>query len=267
MAANNQVQQMRQVAKARRQAATRKVARLERAGLKVAGTAEDPRKGHTDINKMNSAQLKSYIGKLDKFTSRNNQYVRGNNGAPIQRSKWRSYKRLEAQYNSNADNAFEAVKDIRIDRANMTIGERQNMLGVREFPRAANPATNSPFNKMDRKPGGIPNNAAVDKLTRDMKKRTSGDFFKNEAKRLKSDIVKFFNNVGGVSDQMLKEIQRMTPKQIHALNLTNFSNAVSTKYELLKRHMQNRNDEFAAKVADDSTAEAEDLVRWARKIK
>lgn len=267
MASNNQASELRAQARNRRTAATRKVNRLERAGLKIANTKEDPRRPVEVVKRYNSTQLRRYIADLDAFTGRGNQYVRGNNGAPIKRSKWQAYKRLENQYNANADKAFEAVKDIRIDRANMTIGERQNMLGVREFPRAANPATNSPFNKMDRKPGGIPNMAAVDKLTRDMKKRTSGDFFKSEAKRLKSDIVKFFNNVGGVSDQMIKEIQRMTPKQIHALNLTNFSNAVSTKYELLKRHMQNRNDDFAAKVADDSTEEAEDLVRWARKIK
>lgn len=265
MAANNQAAELRQQARARRTAATRKVNRLEKLGIVVSGTKEDPRRPVEVVKRYNSSQLRKYIGELNAFTERNNQYVRGNKGAPIKRNTWKQYKALESVYNANADKAFEAIKNIKIDRANITIGERQAMLGEGKFPRAANPATNSPFNKMDRSPGGLPNNEAVSKLTKDLKKRTSKDFFKNEAARLKQDINKFFDNIG---DTRFREaVNKMTPKQIHALNLTNFANAVGTLYEYYKRLMNGRNDDYAAKVMDDQSREAVELVNWARTIK
>lgn len=265
MATNNQAAELRLQARARRAAATRKINRLEKMGIVVSGSAEDPRRHPDAIKKYNSAQLKKYVQTLDNFISRNNQYVRGNKGAPIKRNAWRRYKSLENTYNANADKAFEAVKDIKIDRANVTIGERQAMLGAGRFPRAANPATNSPFNKIDRSPGGVSSIDAVNQLTRDLKKRTSKDFFKNEAKRLKADINKFFDNIGNT--QFRDAVNNMTPKQVHALNLTNFSNAVGTLYEYYKRLASGRKDDYAAKVMDDQTREAIELVNWARKIK
>lgn len=78
------IDELREIAKNRQRAVGRKIARIKRVqGAIVKGTEFDPRKSLSDISKMRSRDLESYIRRLNNFQSRSVQFYANRYGRPI----------------------------------------------------------------------------------------------------------------------------------------------------------------------------------------
>lgn len=257
-----EIERLRELVRKRRSAVTAKIARIRRnTGVDIAGRTEDPRRDTKVINRYTKRQLNAYLGELNSFQSRSVGFIAGAGGAPIPRLKWREYKRLEAQYNAIGAQHEAKVADIFLPTAGMTIRERQATI----HPTAQGEVVNRPYSQVDRLPEQIPSAEALEKLTRDMRRKTSKSFLPGELRAARKQLADMLKTAG--NGDFIARARRLTDSQFDTLwNYTNFATLISLSYELTKLRTAGAKERWHDSVVEDAADDLGNLFEWAEQL-
>lgn len=266
---NPELAALRALAKRQTRNATDKIRRIKQSehGALVAGSDHDPRREFSKINKYNSRQLNAYIAKLQRFNSRATQFVGDAKGRPIPSKKWERYKTQEQAMNARKSEEFDKVKNMRLPNG-MTIAEYDAMT-TPAVPQMANPATNSPYAKTNRRPRAVASEKALAKLTKDSaKKWTSRDLKERTAKgRVTANTL-----LQTINDQeLIGRLNNLTDSQFNILwNYSKeFTHNLSLLYELIQKRMRegdNLEDGYVSALEYSAYDEMRSLVDWAEQL-
>lgn len=259
------IARLRKELKQRVQAANRKVNRLEKQGIEITGTEFDPRRENPRIDRYNSNQVESYRAKLDAFVDRKNRFVGDTRGRPIPRSEWQAYKRAESRANRKSDNAFNKIKDVYVPSAGQTIAQREASTKS-EFPRTANPAVNSPFNKITRKPEQLASRKALEALTKQQQAKVDPRYMEQFVADGRVQLEKMMKVIN--RPEMQERFDKLTTKQFHLIwGYTNAADDLSTDYEIITASGKGKSNKSDEKLQADSLENVSDILDWVSKIK
>lgn len=210
--ASSEIEGLRKLARQRQRAASQKISRYRRQGIDIARSEHDPRRELKRVDRYNAKQLKSYISKLDSFTDRSNQFVRGARGVAISRGVFEAYKALEKRYNSHFKSEFERIRDVKMPGKELTFGERHEMI----LPKAKSlrAGTSKYFGK-DRVSSGFPSDAAVKKAMSDIKRKTRSGHTPEEEKGRRANFEKLLAFAN--RDDVLEEVRGLTSEEFYIL--------------------------------------------------
>lgn len=244
--------------------AARKISRNRSKGVELNNSEFDPRRKDAPVNRYTSAQLKAYADRLNSFVSRRTQFVGGAKGAPIRREKWRHFEGLQKQYNAIGDDAFNQVRNVKLPNG-MTVGQRMASTQS-EFPRTANPAVNSPFNKMQFDSAGVTGERALAKLVKQVKDKMNPKAVAKEVSLGRGQLAEMLKIVG--RNDIQEKVNKLTDKQFHLLwHYSNLAGSVSILYEIEMARLAGKDEKrWYDSVADDSFNEVSELVDWAGKV-
>jgi len=262
--ANNrpELDYLRAQATARHRAATRKIARLNRVnGVAISGTSHDPRRDLSKVTKnYNSAQLRTYIDKMDKFVSRSTGFVAGAEGSVIRAEKWREYVKLQNRYNALGRKHEKAIGNYKIPTTGMTVEERMATIVPKKFVRPGVNATNRPYVQIDRKPQWIRGEAALDKFIEQMKSRINGEYLPTAINKQRETARKLFTGIG--DEESNKLLDSLSDNQFNVIwNYTPLAAQAGAVYPFLQG---NNNKRWTAAVAEDHINDIREVLNWAK---
>ena len=258
------INELRAEVRRRQQAAQRKVARLRRKGVEVAGTPFDVRRDPTNISRYNSRQLQSYLGQLNEFTSRRNAFVPGNEGTPIRAGNWRAYKRAEKAYLDTVAKHYEGVKNTFIPAAGKTVqGFDASMRRKREAGKGGVPrpleaiAELQSFEVMDEK--------KLARLQRRLESKTKADYLPFELKRQRRTMLGAVAEFG--DPELTAMAKGLTDDQLDTLwNYTDAPRDLFAGYHFLQLLSTGKADEAQANIHEDSSFETRKWLEWASNL-
>ena len=250
---------------------TKKVSRIKQTtGALVSGTSVDPRKAPAQRQTMNARALRSYIGSLEKFLSRKEQFVAGSRGTPIHRNKWQEYKRAEAAANQNVSNLYNKVKDKKLPNG-MTVDE-SNAMRAAIHPQMTNPSVNTP-RPLDRQPKSIERESALDKLTADVKERQSEKWFRSKVSagrdqwRQMVDLIDTVRQEPEQPPTQRDRVDALSDDQFAALLFyTNFMEDASLNYEYMMKLFGKQERAYIRGMAEAKMEEYDELIGWAEDL-
>lgn len=190
--------------------ATKKVSRIKKSGAEISGTSLDPRKPMADVNKMNSRQLRSYMGNLSKFNARGTGYL-GTADGVITRAQWNEYKRLESRYRKRAE-LYDAMNAaIKMPFADSTVGQRRKNMEADRLT-AGGTSTNRPYDsKVNRQAKNINGPKALQQLVEQMKNKLKDGYLE---KHVKAQRAQYNQLLEGIGDQaLIEQSKQMTDAQ------------------------------------------------------
>lgn len=242
----------------------RKISRNRKKGVELNNSEFDPRRKEAPVHRYNSHQLRAYAGNLERFLSRRAQFVGGAKGTPIRREKWRQFEGLQNRYNAIGDTAFNQVRNVKLPNG-MTVGERMASTQS-EFPRTANPAVNSPFNKMQFHSSGVTGERALAKLVKQVRDKMNPKKVAKEVAQGREQLAQMLKIVG--RNDIQEKVQKLNDKQFHLLwHYSNLAGSVSIVYEIEMARLAGKDEKrWYDSVADDSFNEVDELVDWAGKV-
>lgn len=253
----NELERLREEARKTRAKVTGKIGRIRRnTGVEIKGTREDPRKNPSEVKYMNRPQLRRYLNDLNSFLARDNQYIPGAGNAPIPRRAWHEYKTLEARYNAIGRAHDEKVGSAFIPTAGMTIKEYQATI----HPKAQGEFSNRPYSQIERSATQIPSREALEKLTKDMRRKTTKRYLSSEIKKSREQMMSMLDAIG--HSEYAQRAKKLSNSQFDILwNYTNMARLLSLIYELLKLRSADSNgkERWHDRVVEDSENELGEL--------
>lgn len=261
------INELRQLAKRRRQAATAKIARQRRVnGVEIAGTEFDPRLPPGAEAKMNSRQLRSYLNRVDRFTSRQTQFVPGDSGVPIPADRWRVYKGLETAYKKAGEADMKAVGSMALPKVygEMTLEQRMNTVVSKRIT-ADGSAVNRPYMDLNRQSTNIKDAKALEKLIADMGGKTSAKYLPKKLKEGRKQLDDMMKIIG---DKKLRaKARKLTDYQFNALwNYTKFATDVGQDYDVIKAGGGSPKEQVDKTIHDNANYNMERALEWAAAI-
>lgn len=191
--------------------ATRKANRIQNEqGIRVTNSRYDPRVPNERVSKLNTQQLNNLGNRLDQFTSRRTQFVKGHNSTPISRDSWNEYQGLQRQVNDRIVSERIALGAVMLPGSNQSIGERAQM-----FFRPNSSGGENSLDPYSRKTTGITSQKAMNTLIRDMRKRVDPNF----ESRLDQKRRKNFRKMLGQFNRpdIARELRKLTPQEFRIL--------------------------------------------------
>lgn len=252
--------------------ASNKVSRIRTVnGIEIGGTDHDVRRDPKKTKNYNKTQLRSFIGKLENFNSRSNNFVQGAEGAVIPKKQWNEYKAVERKYNSIGQRINNSVLKTVMPKGSetvpgsgMTIKQRRNTLKP-DNPRSAGAAVAGPYAEIDRKPSRVKSSAALAKLTEALKKKIDPTHLDRELKRGRKEMRQMLIEIGAAD--LLKEARKLTDEQFNVVwNETNFADAISTLYYHYKNKNSQTDQNTRAANLEDYRDDAKSIIEWGLKI-
>lgn len=249
MASREELQAARANALNRTRAAGKKISRIKTSReVNIAGSKHDPRKPAAVISKMTTRQVTAYTAKVDKFLSRETQFVQGARNAILPtngRFGVQSYNKLQAQINKDKKAALKKIQDIFIKSAGMTIGERIEAV-TPKHPVTAAPASYAPHIPFVKTPKGITSEKSLKALVKQMEKDQNGGYFDRKFKSQYAAAKQMIYGKDGIKNSKLtKEFKSLNPTEFSLLwNYTNFAEVTSTDY-VIRKSLYHDNRELA----------------------
>lgn len=246
-------------------AASRKVNRLERAGVKVSGTEYDPRKPAKVIKTYSAARLDKYISELNAFIDRKNQFAAGQGGTPLPAADVRAYRQAERRHNAVADKRFGAVANTIVDSEGNTAADRRAMTQT-NFKRPQVNQTGSPFVPINRNMRGVVDAKALRQLTQKVKTASTPEFYAESARVGRERVNAMLGERG--RQALGARIDKLSDKAFHVLwSLTRFSEWTAQRYIAVRDTMTTNNPRMMQELIDDTySSEGDDFVKWAEEI-
>jgi len=244
MASREELNARRELAKKLHRAATAKVSRHMKKGVKLEGTNKDPR--HADIkhvNKLTAKQLDAHISRLQTFTSRKTQYLPGaGKNAILSGDLYRQFESVKKQVNAKRAAVYESVKDIQIPTYNnMTVSQLQGQ--VPDHPTIQSPSSHAPHLPVKTTNKGIKNDKQLKKSIKALQSELAEGHSEKIIARDQKVMRKFFKDINKVNKgepvkNLRKDFWSLTPEQFAFLwKYTRFADAASQDYETAKAHM------------------------------
>lgn len=212
------------------------------------------------VSNMNSRQLRSYLGKLNGFTSRRTAFVPGVNGNPIDKILFARYKNMENQFNSIAS-AFEgAIAGVKVPGTGRTIAERQASLG--QGPRAGGDFRT--FQQISRDSTNLLGDEAVKKLIKGMEKKLSPGYLAKEMAQLRENLETMLTTTGDT--ETLTAVRDMSDEKLNILTgYTDFMDKAGFRYDFAKS-VSTDTPRWQSQMYDNEKDRVESLVDWAANL-
>lgn len=248
----------------RQKAAQAKVARLKRQGVELSGTVYDVRRDASRVSRYNSKQLRSYLGELNSFMKRTNQFVAGSEGAPIRAGVWRNYKRQEQEYINFVQSHYEGLKDTFIPRAGKTVeGFDKKMRRTREPGKGGVPRPLEMFAPLN--PYDVVSEEKLEAMRKNMINKLAPDFVPKTAQKQKFQILEAVKAFG--DEKLTQMANDMTLEQVDTLfNYTDAPRDLFAGYYFQKLLAANKADETDALIHEDDKDEVKAWLSWASSL-
>lgn len=255
---NEELEALRAQVRARHNAATKKVSRLRQRGVELGGTNYDVRRDPNNIKRMNSTQLRAHLGRLNSFIDRKNAFVPGDSGVPLPAAKWREYKALERQYNRIGNREYAKVGDTFLPQPGVKVRDRRSILAQSALGTAAN----APYQEINRNSRGITGTDALDKITEQMRGKTSRDYLPAEIAKSREQFMDMLKEMGNA--EYIDTAKKLTDDQFDTLwNYTSFATEISSDYEIMKMRARGESERAHEKIHKDNSDAISELLNWA----
>jgi len=262
---NESLQELRDLARKRHIAVTKKVSRLRRKNeVELTATKYDPRRELAKIKHYNTAQLKSYINKLEGFTARDNQYLRGARGSVVTKKYWDEFQTAQRAVSKRNRAEFAKIEKIFIPRFNQTIGERIAML-AKPSRMGNNMATNRPFDEVARSARGLMGDKGAKIQAETMLNRLKPDWIGSRINRDRDNMRKMASVIN--ETRLLRLVDTLTNNQFNVLwNYTGFATAYSMNYENVQKMLSAEDEAWHNTTADDAVEDSHALIEWIKTL-
>lgn len=265
---NDELKNLRAQVRKRRNAVTAKENRIKRnTGVDIRGTAQDPRRPLSVVDRYNRIQLLSYLRELDSFMSRNNGFVQGASGV-LPKQEWIAYKKLEQKYNRIGAAHFEDIADIFIDLSGMTVRERERLMEP-DSKRAQGDIRHKPFSPLNRDSKNIKSPEALRKLKESLEKKVMPDYLPKQIASARKQLAAMLTGEG--LSGLLKQANALSDNQFNVLwNYTGFAGAVSAVYGSGAKRGKNfsaDSDIYSSSVVESFSNDVREFFAWAKSIK
>jgi hypothetical protein len=265
-----QLAQLREQAAKRQKDVSRKIARHEKAGVKLIGSVHDPRGDMARVARYNQRQLEAHINRLDEFMNRRTQFVPGVKGTPISKQVWTNYQRAEAKRNKAEAQRYEQIKNMRLPgrmlndgsmEPGITIDQRQEGLPGRKSAYGVTDIPHRPVFRMSR---NFTDEQAMKILTLDMLNRARPQWIAERAAKEQANWLKM--DAGQHQPDMVEAISQLTPFQFDVMwNYTSFATAASSEYEGARKLLNIEEQETSEQIVN-ARKEMWKYIGWAKEI-
>ena len=100
----------------------KKISRLKKQGVLVAGSEFDKRSKLNTLAELSTVEIKKQAREMGKFLSRDAQFVAGRQGVPIERKVFERYERASKKRSELVNAHYYKWDDIKLDRRGETLG-------------------------------------------------------------------------------------------------------------------------------------------------
>lgn len=248
----------------RQKAANAKIARLRRKGVQLTGSEFDVRRDPSRVARYNSRQLQSYLGQLNEFTSRRQQFVAGSEGVPIPAHVYNHAQRVAREYNAYVREREAPLMGIDIPQSGMTVGEFQrDVVGSRKRGKGAR--NERPLSIEQREAFEFVNADRVRDWQANLQKKMRPNYM-NE--RIEKQRYVMLQAVSAFGDKEMTELAKgLTDDQLDVMwNYTDAPRDTFSGYHILQLFGSGKADEAQANIHDDATHETREWLRWASKL-
>lgn len=262
MVANGGVDPLRSEVDRLRRAATRKISRLKtQNGALVSGTKFDPRRAPKQHAKYTVRQLETYKEALQGFLSRGTQFVGDSHGRPIAKGTWMRYVQAEKRFARQVEDRFGGVKDLKTSHGE-TLGERMAKM-TPDHPTLSGAESRQFYRPAKRGPGNVKDERALEKLTRDLERKSDPNFFDKLTKRARGQ---FDAMADTVNEPKFKELaSQLSDSQFAAAwHYGGLPNALGLSYEIMQKMLSDKEKPWHSKILADSMGEAYAILRRAK---
>jgi hypothetical protein len=241
---------------------TAKVKRNLKKGVIIAGTQYDPRISDKKLKKYNSRQLRAQMAKMEKFLSRQKQFIGGASGRAIDKGDYRAYVSKVESKNLVVKKWWDKVKSLPAYRSSYSIEE---YVAARRLPHPgiAGNVHHALAPEPVLKPHQIKSPKAIEEHLKGVEKRMSKDYMKKIATSDWKSAMDMANYTIGAD--FANELRQLNSNQFMALwNYTGFANNASLMYEIAKEYItKGRMNKMREGLFIDSYDEARDQIKWA----
>lgn len=253
-----ELEALRAEVRRRHRAATSKVSRLRSRGVELGGSNYDVRRDLSKVKRYNATQLRAYANQLNSFVERKNAFVPGDSGVPLPAAKWREYKRLEKRYNEIGNREYSKVGEIFLPQPGVRVRDRRKILSQS----AIGEAVNAPYQEIDRQARGITSETALDRLTDQMRKKTSREYLPGEIAKSREQFMNMLTEIG--NPEFIEAANKLSDDQFDTLwNYTSFATEISSDYEIMKLKARGEQERAHEKIHEDNTHAINELLQWA----
>jgi hypothetical protein len=258
---NEQDRLRQEIAKAHK-SVTNKINRTKRqTGANVAGSKFDPRKQAGSENRMRStSNMREYLANLKGFMSPANQFISGQNGAPLRKGYFNNvYKKLEKSIEAVRQQRDKELGDIQTPTG---LSIRQQKAAI---PEAGGSSVYGPYKKFDRDASAIKDMDALVKLAKDMSNKLSDDYLPSEIDKGRDNIQKVADYLG--ESDIAGQIDELDDYQFDLLWFgTNYADRLFLYYELVKERQEGTHKERKQdRVIETQFAGIGELIDWSKK--
>lgn len=258
--ASDDLKRLRDEVKRRQRAASAKVSRLRAKNVEISGSQFDVRRDPSKITRYNRPQLESYLSQLNTFTSRSNQFVAGSGGAPIRASKWREFQAEQRKFNAKVQRAYEPIKDLGNPAAGMSIVQYDETIRPNRVA-AAGRASHRPMSPRDVQVHRVPDEKALDILTRDMRRRNRREYMPEELSKQRKQLKQMLNTIG--VPEYLDLAGKLTDDQFDVIfNYMQFAEDVSLRYTMMQTQSRSIKDQTYESVLEDNASGIKDWLQF-----
>ena len=251
-----------EAAKAHRNASKKISRNRVKRGAEIGGSEFDPRKPMSNIKRYNRKQLDAYIRKLNDFNSRKTQFVPDSKYRPMPADKWRQYKSVEKDMNTQMQKRFASFAD-RVLPNGMTVAQRLAMTET-IHPQMHNPASDAGVREIDRRSKSIRSLQALNKLIIDTKRRGTPKDRERIEKANRKSVNSMLDAIG--NDDWRKRIAKLSSGQFDILwNASgDFANAMSMYYEITQKLLSGADaaTRWMESVSKNAVSDIEEFLKW-----
>ncbi len=248
----SELEELRAEIRRRRQAATKKAARLRRENFAdVSGTRLDPRKSAGAEKRMTRVQAQAYLKRLNDFNSRQTQYFGGQDGLIIPNREWSQYKAAErATARAGAQEAMRLAKLRRPD--GYTVGEFVSQVEGQRF----NTASNRPLAARNRTSKGFKSLKGLSQATEFENIRRSPEYRQRSIEAGRTASRKMASAMG--DNARLERLEAMSDERFYiAWHFGGLAEEMSLGY------VEGKAENLDIDIADSNAAFMDDIIDWA----
>ena len=214
----------------------KKISRLKKQGVLVAGSEFDKRLKLNTLAELSTVEIKKQAREMGKFLSRDAQFVAGRQGVPIERMVFERYERASKKRSELVNAHYYKWDDIKLDRRGETLGRiRSKKLATRvDHHGRANPKVASmPWAGAPLEPEDMISNKRAEKLARQLEKKSTKRHFKDVEKANRRILTKMLLELD--KSELVQRVNDLTSDQLNFLvyNL-NATEHLSIPYEIEK---------------------------------
>ena len=259
MPKNNEVQRLREEVQRRIKSANAKIARTQKStGANLSGTEFDPRR-RTGIEKTyNRAQLTKYLGELNSFMRRSNQFVGGRKGQPIPRGQFNLIKAQLEQVSQLKQQREAQMSQVKTP-VGFTVAQKESTA-----PRMGGHSRYSVYPEYDIEPGDINGVKGLNEFKGKLAKILKQSHVEEVINQGRSNLIQALEYLD--EDDMVSEIESLSDYQFDVLWFgTNMAEAAFMRYEFAKeREGGTRKEKWQDKVVDTVFKDVSNLIEWAK---